>query len=1351
MSLRRKIFLGIGFILVISIIAAFLVQQWILTDNFARLEEKEMHTHLARVHRALAMELRQLTSMCADWARWDDTYEFIENANDAYIQSNLTDSALENLRLNLIVFVHSSGRVVASKAYDLQHQRTVPLPTSLSPYLTPASILLQHRDLMSSVSGILALPEGSLLFVALPILTSQNEGPSRGTLIFGRFLNEDEIARWSEILQLPLVARAWNDAYLPADFQVARAALTVSAPSYTRPLDDQVMAGYLLLADVYAQPALILRATMPRAITQQGRLSQLYLTLLILASGSIAYALGMWGIDRLVLARVEQLAYQVHAIGERGGAAQRVVVTGKDELGTLEREINLMLATISQSEERFRALLEHSTDLTLVLNREATIIYASPSSQKILGYAPDELCGHSTWEFIHPDDHAQAQAGFQHRLVTPGASDTVTTLRVRHRNGEWRTMEMMGSNLLEHPLIAGIVINCHDVTERERAMHALRASEDRWRAYIEHASDLIFALDASARVTMVNNALCDTLGYTVDELMGKNPLEFVAPEARASAQDALARIFRGETINHFETVVLTRTQQRVILEVRGRTLCENGNIVGTLHIARDITARKNAEELLRQQAQMYRALIENISDVIVIIDERRWIRFVSPSVSNVFGHLPADLIGADLLDLTHPDDYETFHVALERAIHDPWHAHRIEHRLRHYNGTWRNCETVAQSYAREYGMDIVLSIRDITERQQVSAALAAERNLLRTMVDAIPDSIFVKDTQGRFILNNAYHLQTLGATTQEQVLGKTLFDFHPPDLAEKYYADDQYVLTTGQPIIESEEQYLHQRRGERRWHLMTKVPLRDAQGNIIGLVGVGRDITERKKMEDELRRSLKEWQDIFNAIGHPTFILDVQHGIIAANPAALKQLGKTENEVLGKRCYDLFHDTAAPPTNCPMETLIRTGAMQTVEMEMQTVAGTFLVSCTPVLDAQGRLEKIIHLATDVTELKRVQTELQEANARFYALVEGIPDIVYLKDTQGRNLYVNRAYEEFVGTTRTNIIGKRDDEIMPPDLATQCAKSDAWVFDTGAPIRIEESTTDREGNPVWYETLKNPIHDASGNLIGLVGVSRNVTERKRAEATIREYSEHLQQLVEARTRELREAQEQLVRQERLATLGQLAGSIAHELRSPLSGIKNAAYYLRTHLERPDEDTREMLHILDEQVNTSARIIESLLDFARPKTPVLKRVHVPYLIHSALEQCAVPHNIAVAWRVDSNLPDVFLDAAQMQIVFRNLITNAIQAMPNGGQLTLGVRIEAGTVCVSISDTGYGMPPEALDKIFQPLYTTKAKGIGLGLALCKLIVEAHNGKISVTSQVGKGTTFTVCLPANLVEGEE
>jgi PAS domain S-box-containing protein len=1621
MSLRKKIILAIGLLLIVVMSGAYLVQQIVLTASFARLEEQELRAHLARVHNTLTVELAQLESITADWARWDDTYQFVEDANDAYVKSNLTDSAFENLRLNVMVFVHSSGRIVSAKGYDLHNHRAIPTPPSLTPHLTRESALLRHPDLMSGTRGILLLPEGPLLVSALPILTSENQGPSRGTLLFGRFLDEDEIARWGETIQLSLVARRWDDPALPADFRSARAALSATAPNHTRALDEQVSAGYLLLSDVYAQPALILRVTMPRDIMQQGRLSQTILATILGISGLIAFALAMWGLDRLIIRRLARLAQQVHRIGERGTSTQRVAITGNDELGTLEREINRMLEAIPASEERFRALVEHSNDLILILNRDATIRYVTPSAQTILGYTPEELGGRSALELIHPDDRATAQEAFTHRLAHPGASDLPMTLRAQHRDGSLRTIELLGSNLLDNPAVAGIVINGHDITARERAERALRESEDRyrdlveqshaficthdlqgnflsanewamrligyenfsaasvnlreilapetrdqvdeylariqrdgyaeglmlvqtragekrlweyhntlrtegvaepivrgiahditeqkkleralreseerWRAYIEQANDFIFALDASARVTLANRALCDALGYAPEELIGKSPLEFVAPEARADAQRTLAHIFRGEQLNDFETVALTRAQRRITLEIRGRAFRQDGRIVGTLHIARDITARKDAEELLRQQKQQYQSLIENISDIVALVDTHRFIRYVSPSVERVLGYPPADLIGADVFELTHPDEQAMLEEALQRAFQNPYVSHRLEHRLRHQDGTWRDCETIAQAHQREDGMDVAISTRDITERKRADAALTAERNLLRTMVDAIPDSIFVKDTAGRFLLNNAYHLQALGVAAQTDTLGKTLFDFHSPDLAELYDADDRFVLTTGQPIIEKEQPYIHHTRGERRWHLMTKVPLRDAQGQITGLVGIGRDITERKKIEDELRRSRKEWQDIFNAIGHPTFTLDLQHGVTAANPAALKQLGKTEMDVIGKKCYHLFHGSNCAPFNCPMEALLRSGKMQAVEMEMQTVAGTYLVSCTPVLDAQGRPEKVIHIATDITALKRAQTELQEANARFYALVEGIPDIVYLKDSQGRNLYVNKAYEEFAGTTRANIIGKGDDELMPPELAAACAASDAQVFEQGLALRSEEYTRDRAGDIICYETIKSPIRNAAGRITGLVGVSRDITarkraeralaesekrlraliesapiaislgrdgkliyanpayvrmygfasadeligqpvterlspqcrdeslersrlrargesvetqyeliglrkdgsefpmlamvtrvqladgpanigffqditERKRAEAALKEYSERLEQMVEARTRELRDAQEQLVRQERLAILGQVAGSIAHELRSPLGAIKNAVYYFKLCIENPSPEAREMMQILDQQVDVSARIIGSLLDFARPKPPTLQRVEIPHVIRAALDQCELPANVALEWQLAPDLPSAMLDAAQMQVVFRNLIANALQAMPEGGRLTISARTisdfrfkisdlpttphgvetrdhkseilkQQSAIEIRISDTGVGIPPDALDKIFQPLYTTKAKGIGLGLAMCKTIIEAHGGAIAAESTVGKGATFIVRLP--------
>jgi len=281
------------------------------------------------------------------------------------------------------------------------------------------------------------------------------------------------------------------------------------------------------------------------------------------------------------------------------------------------------------------------------------------------------------------------------------------------------------------------------------------------------------------------------------------------------------------------------------------------------------------------------------------------------------------------------------------------------------------------------------------------------------------------------------------------------------------------------------------------------------------------------------------------------------------------------------------------------------------------------------------------------------------------------------------------------------------------------------------------------------------------------------ERKRAEQALKEYSERLEEMVEERTKELREAQEQLVRREKLAVLGQLAGGMGHELRNPLGAIKNAAYFLNMVLEEPDPEVKEALEILEKEVGTSERIISSLLDFARAKPPIRRKVNVNDVLREALSRTTVPDNVQVVSQLDETLPAILADPDQLTQVFGNIILNAIQAMtlpsrpsttlrqgsgqgsgrqvgtPEGGRLLVKTSEVSGKpprsawVAVSFTDTGGGIPEENLDKLFEPLFTTKAKGIGLGLALVKTLMEGHGGSIEVESQEGKGSTFLVRLP--------
>jgi len=258
-------------------------------------------------------------------------------------------------------------------------------------------------------------------------------------------------------------------------------------------------------------------------------------------------------------------------------------------------------------------------------------------------------------------------------------------------------------------------------------------------------------------------------------------------------------------------------------------------------------------------------------------------------------------------------------------------------------------------------------------------------------------------------------------------------------------------------------------------------------------------------------------------------------------------------------------------------------------------------------------------------------------------------------------------------------------------------------------------------------------------------------RKRAEEELKKHRNHLEKLVKERTKKLVDAQEKLVRSERLAVLGQLAGGVGHELRNPLGAIKNAAYFLNMALKKPEPEVKETLEILDKEVATSERIVSSLLDFARPKPPTRRKMDINEVVQEVLSGAKVPDNVKVVRQLDESLVAIMADPDQLGQVFSNIIRNGIQAMPEGGQLMVKSEVfRPGWVVISISDTGVGIPPKEQQRVFEPLFTTKAKGIGLGLAVTSILVEGHGGTIEVQSKVGKGSTFTVRLPISEKKGK-
>ncbi|MBD3186634.1 response regulator [Candidatus Bathyarchaeota archaeon] len=249
--------------------------------------------------------------------------------------------------------------------------------------------------------------------------------------------------------------------------------------------------------------------------------------------------------------------------------------------------------------------------------------------------------------------------------------------------------------------------------------------------------------------------------------------------------------------------------------------------------------------------------------------------------------------------------------------------------------------------------------------------------------------------------------------------------------------------------------------------------------------------------------------------------------------------------------------------------------------------------------------------------------------------------------------------------------------------------------------------------------------------------------RHAQAKLQDFNDTLEKKIEIRTRQLQDAQQRLIRQEKLATLGKLAGFLSHELRNPLATINNSVYFLNLVIKEKDNKIGKHLNIIKDEIERAKAFINNLLDFSKVKTITLGRAKLDELIIECLSCVQMPKSIEVCTDFMDRCHEVRMDEVQISQVLHNLLINAIQAMPDGGKLMICTNCTEQYIIVQVEDTGVGIAPDHLNKVFEPLFTTKAKGFGLGLSLSKEIVEMHEGILEVESRIGQGSCFTLKLP--------
>ncbi|MFP4649602.1 MAG: PAS domain S-box protein [Desulfobacterales bacterium] len=516
---------------------------------------------------------------------------------------------------------------------------------------------------------------------------------------------------------------------------------------------------------------------------------------------------------------------------------------------------------------------------------------------------------------------------------------------------------------------------------------------------------------------------------------------------------------------------------------------------------------------------------------------------------------------------------------------------------------------------------------------------------------------------------------------------------------------------------------------------LTELPLKNPDGSVSKL-SIFKDITEQKKREAQLAASEERYQNLFENVGVGVYISSKEGRFLDANQALIQMLDyDSKDELLN---IDLTRDLYVRPSDRRkfQEMIERDGRVVDYEVEFKRKDGTpitVLLTSHVRYDHQGKVLGYEGITVDQTERYMMEKKLREARDFMNKIIQSSPSPIMAADLKGNIFIWNRAAEETLGYKASETIGKMHiTKIYPEGLAYRLMKMIRSPEHGGVGmLRSHPMLYVRKDGEIIDGSLSAAmIYDDEGNEVATVGSFVDMTERIEMERT------------------LRSTQEQLLQSEKLAAMGRLTSQIAHELNNPLYGIMNTLELLKSEIP-PENKRRKLLDMSLSETVRLAEMLRKMLSFSKPDEEEKAPVNINTIIDELLmlhDKQLRENSIKVKSELADDIPEVYASRNQMRQVFLNMISNARDAMPEGGTLTFRTWHKSKTVYIEITDTGQGIKEENLNRIFDSFFTTKdtVKGVGLGLSVCYGFVKDHGGDIKAKSKAGEGTTFTISLPA-------
>ncbi len=1018
---------------------------------------------------------------------------------------------------------------------------------------------------------------------------------------------------------------------------------------------------------------------------------------------------------------------------------------------------------LSASEERYRIVSELISDYaySLKVTPKGDLLHewiTEDSFKRVTGFAYKELDNGDSvnLSLFYDEDQPELRTELEETLAN---KPTNVQHRIRTKNGDIRWLQFLRLPVWDakEGRVTRFYGVAQDVTERRRVETALKASEERYRLLTETISDFVIQYDvASNKMLYISPSYERALGYTLDEINDLDPYLRVHPEDLEIATASMQQVLNGKPVEGVQYRSRTKSGGYIWVEAYSNPVKDDKGTVQQIIIsARDVTSRKQTETALKASEERYRIISELISDYAYFYrfnpDGTRTREWITDSVERVTGYSPMEIPQQTkgLTDRSYLGDYEAAQNDIEQIhrgaqLHREFQTYTKQRELRWLSvfrrPVWDEKETEVIGY---YGV-----AQDITERKQAELALQASEERYRTLTELTSDYAYffrINEDGSQFrewITDSVKRVTGYSPDEMPQTPDELAKIFLPNDI--KKAIDEIALLKRGEMV--TSESRLHTKDGELRWLSISRRPVWDEQHTrVVGYYGVAKDITDRKKATLALEASEQRYRTLTELTSDYAYFFRINedHTLVREwiTDSVTRVTGYTPDEMPQDQegLAKIFFAGDVRQAIIEVE-LLKQGQVVDNELRFSTKGGEIRwisLSRRPVWDEKhSRVAGYYGVAKDITDRKLAELALRDSEQRYRKISELISDYAfYTRINEDGTQFREWITDSFLRVTgySPQEIGANDGHILfQPDSFIQLEADRARML-MGESLSNDYRIITKKGVMRWLNLVRQPAWDeAHTRVVGYFGVARDITEHKQVEA------QKIKLMLE---------------QEQFVMVGHLVEALSHDFRTSLATIETSRYLTERLVGDAVRPTvQPKLESIQRSVNHLATQLEHLhmVSFLAVPSPI--PCNLNYLLTDIISDQnhrAAQKHINLIFKADEGLPILRIDAVKIEKAIRHLVANALTHTPDNGTVMVYTRHTVDHAIIEVQDSGPGIAPEVIERIFEPFFrgdqarTVDKGGVGLGLTIVKMIVEAHGGTVTARSDSGMGSVFVLSLP--------